>query len=69
MRVLDDFLEGGQNGTVGYQLTHRPANLDTVAASMRAYGQRFSEPLEFFTSDFAKAFKQVPWGTRAPGVV
>ena len=60
VRVLDDFLEGGQNGTVGYQYTHRPANLDTVTATLRTVGERYLEPLEMFTSDFAKAFKQVP---------
>ena len=60
VRVLDDFLEGGQNGTVGYQFTHRPATLDNVAASMRAMCERYREPNEFFTSYFAKAFKQVP---------
>ena len=60
VRVLDDFLEGGQNATVGYQFTHRPATLDNVAASMRAMSEEFPEPMEFFTSDFAKAFKQVP---------
>ena len=60
LRVLDDFLEGGQNATVGYQFTHRPATLDNVAASMRAAGEKFQEQLCFFTSDFAKAFKQVP---------
>ena len=39
VRVLDDFLEGGQNATVGYQLTHRPAALDNLAASMRAMSE------------------------------
>ena len=60
VRVLDDFLEGGQNGTVGYQYTHRPATLDTVTATLRSVGELYNEPLEMFTSDFAKAFKQVP---------
>ena len=32
-RALDDFLEGNQNSTVGYQHTPRPANLDTLAAT------------------------------------
>ena len=59
-RVLDDFLEGTQNSTVGYQHTHRPANLDALSASLRAIGTRFSEKLMLFTSDFAKAFKQIP---------
>ena len=45
VRVLDDFLEGGQNTTVGYQFTHRPAMLDNVAASMRVAGERFGVPL------------------------
>ena len=48
VRVLDDFLEGGKNATVGYQCTHRPAMLDNVAASMRAMSEKFPEPMEFF---------------------
>ena len=60
VRVLDDFLEGGQNGTVGYQYTHRPANLDTMSATMRTMAEKYDEELIMFTSDFAKAFKQVP---------
>ena len=48
VRVLDDFLEGGKNATVGYQFTHRPATLDNVAASMRAMCEEFPEPMEFF---------------------
>ena len=39
VRVLDDVLEGGQNATVGYQFTHRPATLDNIAASMRAMSE------------------------------
>ena len=30
VHVVDDLLEGGQNATVGYQYTHRPATLLTV---------------------------------------
>ena len=48
VRVLDDFLEGGKNATVGYQFTHRPATLDNVAASMRAMSEEFPETMEFF---------------------
>ena len=59
-RVLDDFREGMQSSTVGYQHTHRPASLDSLAASLRAYGTRFPEALKLFKSDFAKAFKQIP---------
>ena len=59
-RVLDDFLEGTQNATVGYQHTHRPANLDSLAATFRAMGALFPEKIMLFTSDFAKAFKQIP---------
>ena len=60
VRVLDDFLEGGQNGTVGYQYTHRPASLDTMSATMKAMGEKFDEKLQLFTSDFTNAFKQIP---------
>ena len=60
VRVLDDFLEGGQNSTVGYQWTHRPANLDTITATLRSLGEQHREAIAQFTTDFTKAFKQIP---------
>ena len=64
VRVWDDFLEGGQNGTVGYQFTHRPATLDNVAASMRAMSERYREPMEFFHIGFCEGFQAGPWCDR-----
>ena len=60
VRVSDDFLEGGQNATVGHQCTHRLATLDTIADSLRAGAELFNEEIAQFASDFAQAFKQVP---------
>ena len=34
--------------------SHRPANLDSLSANMRAVGTLFPEELKLFTSDFAK---------------
>ena len=34
MRLIDDALEGGQNGATGSQFTHRPTDLDSWASSM-----------------------------------
>ena len=58
--VLDDLLEGGQNATVGYMQSHRPATLDNLSASIRSLGTRFRVPISGFASDFAKAFKHIP---------
>ena len=52
---------GEQNATVGTATTHRPTDMDGLAAQTRAAQERFpGEPLSGFTSDFAKACKQVP---------
>ena len=59
VRVLDDLLEGGQNDTVGYQYTHRPADIDAFSACARVAGEAFAVELSMFTSDFAKALRQV----------
>ena len=60
VHVLDDMLAGSQNGSVGYQFTHRPSDIDSVANHVRAAVKRFQSELGIFTSDFKKAFKQVP---------
>ena len=60
IRVLGEFLEGGQNGTVGYHYAHRPTTLDAIAYSLRAVAELFNEEIAQFASDFAKAFTQVP---------
>ena len=61
IRVIDDLLAGGQNGTVSYASSHRPADGDALCAQQRAVQERFPESATGgFTSDFAKAYKQVP---------
>ena len=59
MRVLDDFLQGGQNESVGYPFTHRPATLNKVSGTLRVLGETFGCNL-VFCSDFSKAFKHIP---------
>ena len=61
VRVIDDLLVGGQNGTVSYETSHRPADGDALCAQQRATQEQFpASPTAGWTSDFAKAFKQVP---------
>ena len=60
-RATDDRLVGGQNGAVSYASTHRPADGDALCAQQRALQERFpSSGTAGWTSDFAKAYKQVP---------
>ena len=60
-RVIDDLLDGGQNSTAGAFWTHRPCDLDQWCALLRLVADKFLNlPLSQFTSDFAKAYKQVP---------
>ena len=61
VRLIDDALEGGQNGATGSQFTHRPTDLDLWATQCRMVQERFPQsPLSQFPSDFKKAYKQVP---------
>ena len=60
VRVLDHFLEGCQNGSVGYQFTHRPATLDAVSGPLRVFGEPLDCNLMWFCSEFSKAFKKRP---------
>ena len=61
VRLIDDALEGGQNGATGSQFTHRPTDLDSWATQCRMVQERFPQsPLSQFPSDFKKACKQVP---------
>ena len=61
VRVIDDLLMGGQNETVSYSSTHRPADGDALCSHQRSLQERFPlAPTAGWTSDFAKAFKQIP---------
>ena len=61
VRVIDNMLAGGQNGTAAYSTTHRPADGDAICAQQRAVQEAYpSSATAGWTSDFAKAFKQVP---------
>ena len=52
---------GGQNKVAGSQYTHRPTDVDSWIAQLRAVQARHpGEALQQFASDFAKAYKQVP---------
>ena len=60
-RNIDDFLISGQNETAGYCSVHIPATVDSLVAQTRSVQDRFPrEPLLSWTSDFAKAYRQVP---------
>ena len=61
MRLIDDALEGGQNGATGSKFTHRPTDLDSWATQCRMVQERFPQSaLSQFPNDFKKAYKQVP---------
>lgn len=60
-RNIDDFLISGQNETAGYCSVHIPASVDSLVAQTRSVQDRFPrELLLSWTSDFAKAYRQVP---------
>ena len=69
VRLIDDALEGGQNGATGSQFTHRPTDLDSWATQCRMVHERFPQSaLSQFPSDFKKkAYKQVPAKPRLAG--
>ena len=61
MRNIDDFLVSEQNECSGYCWVHIPATVDSLAAHRRAVQERFpTDPLHSWTSDSAKAYRQVP---------
>ena len=61
MQLIEDALEGGQNGATGSQFTHRPTDLDSWATQCRMVQERFPQSaLSQFPSDLKKAYKQVP---------
>ena len=68
VRLIDDALEGGQNGATGSQFTHRPTDLDSWATQCRMVQERFPQSaLSQFPSDFKKAYKQMPAEPRLAG--
>ena len=59
VRLIDDALEGGQNGATGSQFTHRPTDFDSWATQYRMVPERFPQSaLSQFPSDFKNAYKQ-----------
>ena len=61
VRVIDDMLASGHNATSSYSSSHRPADGDSICAQQRASQERFPrDAMSGWTSDFAKAFKQIP---------
>ena len=61
VRLIDDALEGGQNGATGSQYTYRPTDLDTWATQSRMVQELVpSSALSPFPSDFKQPYNQVP---------
>jgi len=60
VRIIDDLLCGEQNSTTGTCQAHRPTDVDGLVSQTRAVAESCNGELSAWTSDFAKAFKQVP---------
>ena len=61
VRNIDDLLAGGQNETCGTTHSHRPTDVDGLVAQARAVADHFEgEEIAGWTSDYSKAFKQIP---------
>jgi len=61
VRNIDNLLIGGQNSTAGSTHSHRPTDVDTLAAQGRSVARACpGHELSGWASDFAKAYKQVP---------
>ena len=61
VRNIDDLLAGEQNLTCGTTYAHRPTDVDGLVAQARCAAETFSlDALAGWTSDFSKAFKQIP---------
>ena len=60
VRIIDDLLYGEQNSTTGTCQAHRPTDVDGLVSQTRAVADSCNSKLFAWTSDFAKAFKQVP---------
>ena len=60
-RNIDNMLSNGLNTTAGCTHSHRPTDVDAIVCQTRPVAERSpSSKLSGFTSDFAKAYKQVP---------
>ena len=60
VRVIDDFRAGLINDACSFCPVHRPATHDDVIAAIMVERQRHEfEKVKSWTSDFAKAYKQV----------
>ena len=60
VRVIDDFRAGLINDACSYCSVHRPATHDDVVASVMVAREGYgSEEVMSWTSDFAKAYRQV----------
>ena len=65
VRLIDDALEGGQNGATGSQFTLRPTHLDSWATQCRMVQARFPQSaLSQFPSDFKKNVQTGSSGTK-----
>ena len=61
VRNIDNLLLGEQNSTTGTRAAHRPTDVDGLVSQARAVADTFpGSRLAGWTSDFTKAFKQVP---------
>ena len=60
-RVIDDGKARGHNADSANTATHRPADLDVIAALARVVAETFPNiPIAGFPSDFKSAYRQVP---------
>ena len=61
VRNIDDLLVGEQNSTAGSLFSHRPTDADALVAQCRAVARKCPHSsLKGWSSDFSKAYKQVP---------
>ena len=61
VRNIDNLLLGMQNATAGTTHSHRPTDVDALVAQARAVSEAFpSDSIRGWTSDFSKAYKQIP---------
>ena len=61
VRNIDDLLAGQQNTLAGSVFSHRPTDADALVAQCRAVAEKFpSSRLQGWSSDYSKAYKQVP---------
>ena len=59
--MIDDMLVAGLNEAAAYVSTHVPMTLDAVSSQVRLASEVSPEDrLRGFSSDFSKAYKQIP---------